>query len=103
MRDRDRAEAALLRNPLHEVVVEVRDAVPEDVAGCAPHEQRTLTDRERRRAADAEDAVVVSHLRVVPVDELLPREPHLALAVRDVLPRVLADRTRPRRLARRRV
>ena len=98
MRDRDRGEAALAVDALDELVVEERDAVPEDVAGRALDEQRALADRERRRAADAEHAAVVADVGLVVVDEVLPAQPDLPVVVRDVLPRVLADRAGARRL-----
>src|SRR2546423_14075431 len=48
MRDRDRADPAELLDPRAELVVEERDAVPEDVAAPArsPDEERALADRE---------------------------------------------------------
>src|SRR6476646_672072 len=103
MGDRDRAEPAFGRHAVDQPVVEIRDAVPEHVAGAALHEQRPLADRERGLAADAENAVVVSHVGLVAVEELLPRHPDLAGGVRDVLTWVLTDRTGRWRLVRRRI
>ena len=54
-------------------------------------------------AADAEDAVVVADVGLVVRDEGLPLDPLLARVVRDVLPRVLADRAGSRAARRRRV
>ena len=102
MGDRDRRQPALGRDALDDLVVEVCDAVPEHVAGVALDEQRALADREARRAADAEDAVVVADVGLVPVEQLVERQPGLAGVVRDVLTRVLADRAGAgRRIARR--
>ncbi len=65
VRDRDRREPPFGADPGDDLVVEIRRAVPEDVAGARLDEERTLADRERRLAPDAEDAVVVADVGLV--------------------------------------
>ena len=50
VRDRDRREPAFGADPRDDLVVEIRRAVPEDVAGARLDEERALADRERRLA-----------------------------------------------------
>jgi hypothetical protein len=98
MRDRDRGDPAELLDLRAELIVEERDAVPEDVAARCLDEERALADREARLAADPDDAgPLLADLGVVIPTELLERRPALAVAA-DVLPLVLADRAARRRL-----
>src|SRR6185503_19465294 len=103
MRDRDHRDPAFVPDAVDELVIEVRDAVPQDVARAALDEQRALTDGERRRAADPEDPAVVADFGLVALEEVFPRDPDLAGVVWDVLTLVLADRARGGRLVGRRV
>ena len=98
VRDRDRGDPAELLDPRAELVVEERDAVPEDVAAPRRDEERALADREARLAADPEEArPLLADLGAVVAPQLLERRPALAVAT-DVLPFVLADRAARRRL-----
>ena len=104
MRDRDRRQAALGRDALDDLVVEVGGAVPEHVAGVALDEERALADREatacsRCRGCRGRRGCSAS----CPSRNSLERQPDLARVVRDVLARVLADRAGAGRLVARRV
>jgi len=98
--DRDRGDPAELLDARAELVVEERDAVPEDVAARARRldEERALADREARLAADPDETRrLLANLGAVVSPERLERRPPLTVAA-DVLPLVLADRAARRRL-----
>ena len=91
VRDRDPGEAAA---PLHfggGLLVEERDAVPEQVRAAIRDEQGALPDRERRLGADADEAGVVADPVASLGAQLGERRPTLA-ALGHVLTRVGADR-----------
>src|SRR5439155_1739826 len=92
MRERDAADPALCPDRGDGLVIDVADAVPEDVAVRRPHKQGALPDPERRRHADSDE----SRLELAQLDpvlhqpKLFHRGPGLA-ALAHVLPLVLAD------------
>jgi hypothetical protein len=91
MRDRNRGDAPAALDRGRGLVVEQRDAVPEEVRVAPGHEECPLPDREGRFGADAEEAgVVADHVPMVTteVGECRP----LLTRLRHVLARVLADR-----------
>jgi hypothetical protein len=55
VRDRDRLEAAGGLDVRADLVVEERDAVPQDVPAGRADEQRALADREARLAPDPDE------------------------------------------------
>jgi hypothetical protein len=95
MRDGDCGNAALRLDLAGGLVVEQRDAVPEQVRALPRDEEGALADRERRLRSDPDEPGVVANPVAVVGAELGERRPALALG-RDVLARVLADRA-PRR------
>ena len=77
----------------HEVVVEVGDAVPQDVAGFSLHQERPLPDGEAGVGADADDLrpFFADPALVSGGAQLIQRRPLLP-APSDVLALVFADR-----------
>jgi hypothetical protein len=66
VRDRDRGDAAELLDPRAELVVEERDAVPEDVSTGRLDEERALADGEARLAAEPDEArLLLADVRAV--------------------------------------
>ena len=104
VRDRDRREAALGRDALDDLVVEVRRCSPR--ARCR---RRSSTSSARWPIANAACSRCRGCRgrrgcrRRAPSSSSSQRQPHLALVVRDVLARVLADRAGAGRLVARRV
>jgi hypothetical protein len=93
VRDRDRIEAARRPDVRADLVVEERDAVPQDVPAGRADEQRALADREARLAADPDEPRrLLADLGAVVTAELVERRPALAVPA-DVLALVLADGT----------
>jgi hypothetical protein len=98
VRDRDRAEPAELLDAGADLVVEQRDAVPEDVPARCLDEEGALPDREARRRADANQArPLLPDVRAMVAAKIVERRPPLAVPA-DVLSLVLADRAARRRL-----
>src|SRR3546814_2430781 len=92
MRDRNRADAAGFAHACHGVVIDQRDAVPQQVAARRTHQQRALADREAWLGADAEQAFGLRFDAVaMRVAQRFERGPLLPAAA-DVLALVLADR-----------
>src|SRR5439155_24586452 len=98
MRDGDRRHTAERGDRRDKLVVDERDAVPEDVAAWGLDEECPLPDREARLAADPGQArLLLADLGAVPGAELRERRPALALPAH-VLALVVADRATRRRL-----
>jgi len=98
VRDRDRGEPAELLDARADLVVEQRDAVPEDVPARSLDEERALADREARRRADADQArLLLPDVRAMVAPKVIERRPPLPVPA-DVLALVLADRAARRRL-----
>jgi hypothetical protein len=98
VRDRDRSQAAGRLDVRADLVVEERDAVPQDVPAGRADEQRALADREARLAADPDEAWrLLADLGAVVAPELAERRPALAVPA-DVLALVFADGAARRRL-----
>src|SRR3546814_17274172 len=93
MRERNRADLAGFAHACHGVVIDQRDAVPQQVAARRTHQQRALADREAWLGADAEQAFGLRFDAVaMRVAQRFERGPLLPAAA-DVLALVLADRT----------
>jgi len=91
--DRDRGDPAELLDTAADLVVEERDAVPEDVSARRLDEERALADREVRSRADArQPRLLLADVGAVVAPELLECRPLLA-GPADVLALVLADGT----------
>src|SRR5258705_7319022 len=102
VRDRNGGNAAETLHDLDRGGIDEWDAVPQDVARGRAQQQRALADGKFRHRADADQAGLVLPVAIeMPVRERIERGPPLA-AGRDELTLVLADRTRRRRLIRRR-
>jgi hypothetical protein len=66
VRDRDRRESAEPLDTRAELVVEERDAVPEDVSAGRLDEESALADREARLAAEPDEAgLLLADVRAV--------------------------------------
>src|SRR3546814_9589746 len=92
MRDRNRADAAGFAHACHGVVVDQRDAVPQQVDARRTHQQRVLADRETRFGSDTKQALGLRLDTVaVRVAQRFERGPLLPAAA-DVLALVFADR-----------
>src|SRR3546814_14939334 len=86
------ADAAGFAHACHGVVIDQRDAVPQQVAARRTHQQRALADREAWLGADAEPAFGLRFDAVaMRVAQRFERGPLLPAAA-DVLAIVLADR-----------
>src|SRR4029079_1036731 len=98
VRHRNPGEPARGAERPHRRVIDVPDAIPEEVAVRRLHEERPLADPDGRRDADAEEPrLLLAHLDAMPARrELLQRGPRLPAAAH-VLALVFADGTGARR------
>lgn len=69
VRDDDGLEAAQLPDALHRVVVQIRDAVPEDVAPGGDAQDGPLTDGDLGDGVDADESPVRGQVLVVLHDD----------------------------------
>jgi hypothetical protein len=98
VRDRDRRQPSGGLDVRADLVVEERDAVPQDVPTGRADEQRALADREARLAADPDEAGrLLADLGAVVATQLPKGRPALAFPP-DVLTLVFADGAARRRL-----